>query len=216
MLKPFSALVIVAAGSLGLGGPWTALADDPRATEAEIALIPEWCKRIMTKDGSGTTSSQEPQVRAKIYDLQSSGCGGIHHFCWALIWANRGYFRSYDSQYPLAHLYGSAIDDMKYVFDHSRSGKCKLFPEMHTKTGELKLLLDRQDEAEESFRKALAIKPSYAPAYIGLSDLYEAQGAAEKAIEVLQAGIKANPKSSALQKKLKRVQQRSAGPSASP
>jgi tetratricopeptide (TPR) repeat protein len=213
MRKPFIALAAVAA-LLGLELPWSALADDPNADEVDLALLPEWCKVVMA-GGDAVQRSNDQRVRAKLFDITSSHCSGYHHYCWALVWANRGRFRDAGPD-RTRYYFEVAIDDLEYVFHHSDSKNCKLAPEMHTKIGEWKLQLDNLKGAEESFRSALAIKPSYAPAYLGLSDLYETQGTIEKSIEVLQAGIKANPKSVALEKKLKRVQQRSPGTSAAP
>lgn len=116
---------------------------------------------------------------------------------------------------PESAYYDVAMSDYGYVFSESkriaRHERCSLFPEMYTKIGELEMLRGRPKEAEQSYFKAISLKPTYVPAYVGLSDFYETQGLTDKAIATLQQGIKANPQSSALKKKLQRVEQRTSG-----
>lgn len=201
-------------------------ANDPQATEAEWALVPAWCSdslksySVTANPGlyaAGLAEIKDPQVRAKIVSLDKSGCSGYHHYCWALIWANRGYFYEGEDHWTLESFYGWAISDLNYVFNSSKNSKtCLLMPEMHTKRGEMQLLLGKAKEAEASYLAAIAIKREYAPAYIALSDMYESLGDSEKALEILQTGIKANPSSGALSKKLARLQARVAGQVAKP
>jgi Tfp pilus assembly protein PilF len=87
---------------------------------------------------------------------------------------------------------------------------------MHTKAGEWETLRGHPKEAEERFRKAIGIKPTHIQAYIGLCDLFESLGNNDSAIATLQIGIKANPTSSALKKKLARLQARISGKTAAP
>ena len=48
-------------------------------------------------------------------------------------------------------------------------------------------------EAEADFRKAISVDPKNLDAYAALARFYAFTGQADKAIEVLQQGIKANP-----------------------
>jgi len=49
--------------------------------------------------------------------------------------------------------------------------------------------LNRQDEAEHEFRHALAIKPRFGPAWIGLGQLLEATGRTNEAVNCFQRGL---------------------------
>lgn len=193
--------------------PVFVIADDPGASEAEKAMIPKWCAfSTYTRDVHGEgywRQIPDPAIRTKIKALDDARCNGYHHYCWALIWTNRGLINpiSEKKENPLFY-FEVALDDYLYVLGKSNEKTCPLVVDVHTKIGELQYLRGKPKEAEESFRKALKINPAHAPAYMGLSDLYEAVGASDQAIAILQAGIAANPKSSALRKKLQRVEQR--------
>jgi hypothetical protein len=206
-------LAVIVLSLLGYG---PASADEPRGTPAEYAMIPKWC--AYSNPGALTPIVGErgasPEVRAKVLQLRHAGCSGIHHYCWALIWSNRAFLND-TSDYDRQFHYSVAISDHQYVLDQSNKS-CPMIPELYTKQGELYALSNKPQDAEAKFRQALGVKASYAAAYIGLSDLYETQGATDKALAALQAGIKANPKSTALQKKLQRVQQRASGTAAQP
>jgi len=211
-----SCLLLIAMALNGLSGAGSAIAGDPQATEADWALIPAWCRFAMSarKTNNRVDQIPDPQLRAKIHALDTSGCNGFHHYCWALIWANRGYFANSEDHALRRSFFDWAISDLNYILANSEPGNtCSLFPETYTKMGEMKILINKPQEAETNYRAALKLKPGYAPAYAGLSDLYETQGHTDKAIAVLQAGLKVNPKSSALKKKLARLQARTAGAS---
>ncbi len=207
-------LLLIAMALNGLPGAGSALAGDPQATAADWALIPAWCRFAMSarKTDNRVNQIPDPQLRAKIHALDKSGCNGFHHYCWGLIWANRGYLYNGEDYNLRRSYFAWAISDFQYIFANSEPGNtCSLFPESYTKLGEMKLLIDKPREAESHYREALQLKPDYAPAYAGLSDLYETQGHIDKAVAVLQAGLKVKPTSSALKKKLARLQARTAG-----
>ncbi|MBV5272707.1 MAG: tetratricopeptide repeat protein [Lamprocystis purpurea] len=207
-------LLLIAMALSGLPGAGSAIAGDPQATEADWAMVPAWCRFAMSarKTNNRVDQIPDPQVRAKIRALDNSGCNGFHHYCWALIWANRGYFTSTEDQALRRSYFDWAISDFRYIFANSEPGNtCSLFPESYTKLGEMKLLIGKPQEAETHYRAALKLKPDYAPAYAGLSDLYETQGHIDKAVAILQAGLKVKPTSSALKKKFARLQARTGG-----
>jgi tetratricopeptide (TPR) repeat protein len=192
-------------------------AGNPDASEAEAALLPKWCAFAIESrsvHGEGAWKKiPDPVIRFRIHALDERGCNGYHHYCYGIVWTNRW------QQNPTAsnnQWGGMAIGDYEYVLRQSNPDTCPLVVDMRTKIGEIYLLQGDAKRAEESYRKALKIKPSYAPAYIGLSDLFENQGATDKSLAILQAGIKANPKSTALKKKLDRVQQRVSGTATQP
>lgn len=185
-------------------------ADDPHMTAAEAAALPKWCLVYNQTSNLAPHFTKDPELAAKLAGFLRSGCGGHHHYCWALVWANRGYFRDESSPTPANHYYGVALGDFGYTIGNSRD-TCSLLPDIYTKSGELQAAMGHPKEAEALFRKVIGLKPSYAPAYVGLSDLFESQDKSDEAITALQAGIKINPNSSALKKKLARVQARTSG-----
>ena len=175
-------------------------------TPAEQELLPEWCRnyQIIKRE-----EDWSPVAKAQIAKFRKSGCGGFHHYTWALIDANKAFFGDYPTEKK--HFYFSeAIDNFRYVFKNSKPS-CVLIPDMHAKSGDYYALMGKPKEAVESYQQALKANPGYTPAFIGLSDLYEMQGDTEKAVSILQAGVKANPRSNPLKKKLSRLQARISG-----
>lgn len=181
----------------------------------DLTMLPTWCQtyRYVLKEGENPYKA-DAQTLALQAKIDRSGCKGAWHFCWAM--ARRNHIISSEtSEAHLPFLVGVMAGDLNFLFKGSRP-TCALIPEVHVRLGEGYALIGNVKEAEKSFLAALKVKPGYALAYIGMSDMYENQGNTDKAIAVLQQGIKANPGSSGLKKKLARVQARASGESASP
>ena len=214
-----------AAAALTLAaGPKPAGADQPKNIQPhEWAMVPVWCPNAgasLSVQGNRRdfelAKVKDPDVRAKIVALDRSGCNGYHHYCYGLLWSNRAYLsfgvgdHSQDSYY-----FTNAIGDFEYVLGQSQPS-CSLRPDIYTKIGEIQSQLGKQKEAEASYAKALEIKRGYPMALVGLSDLFEARGETAKSIAVLREGLKINPQSTALKKKLQRLEARTAQPTNPP
>ncbi len=91
-----------------------------------------------------------------------------------------------------------------------------MLPDIYTKIGEVQWQLGKQKEAEASYAKALEIKRGYPMALVGLSDLFEARAETDKSIAILREGLKINPQSTILKKKLQRLEARTAKPTNPP
>jgi tetratricopeptide (TPR) repeat protein len=191
------------------------VANDPQMNAAEAAILPAWCLVYNQAGNLRPQDTKDPEIAAKLASFMRSGCSGHHHYCWALVWANRGYFRQETDSYPADYYYSVGIADLGYVLQNSQP-TCSLIPDMHTKAGEWEALRGRPKEAEERFRKAIGIKPTHSQAYVGLSDLFESLEKNDAAIAVLQLGIKTNPTSSVLKKKIARLQARISGKTEAP
>jgi len=183
----------------------------------EKAMAPDWCPFSGNARNTRNTVEQvkDPAIRAKLYSLDKSGCNGYHHYCWALVRSSRAILFERETPEIQRGDLLQALGDYNYVLGHSVHG-CSLFPDIFTKMGEIQIQLGQLKEGEASYKKAIGAKPGYAPAFVGLSDLYENQGDADKALAVLQQGLKVNPQSAALKKKLARVQARKTGQATPP
>lgn len=72
-------------------------------------------------------------------------------------------------------------------------------PESHTSLGTLHMHLGDPAAAEAAFRKAIAIDPTFSPAYVNLADMLRTEGRDTDARAVLEAGIEQAPEDAALQ-----------------
>jgi Flp pilus assembly protein TadD len=71
-------------------------------------------------------------------------------------------------------------------------------PEAHLNLGVLQAQLSKPLEAEQAYRTALRIDPSFAPTYVNLADLYRAQNRDEDGEKILRQGLAISPNDAAL------------------
>lgn len=71
-------------------------------------------------------------------------------------------------------------------------------PEGHVNLANLAAKRGNADVAIASYRKAIAIDPTFVPAYANLADLYRARGVEGEAEKVLREGLARNPQAAAL------------------
>ncbi|HYN76626.1 MAG TPA: tetratricopeptide repeat protein [Lamprocystis sp. (in: g-proteobacteria)] len=182
-----------------------------RAKANELPFIQPWCSYIsfVTNDQADRNPTPDPETAALIAKIHRTGCRGYWHACWGMALRNRGIAHQLEGTQE-GYWFHEAISGFGFVLRESGPA-CSLIPQLHAEMGETYALLGDVNAAEWSYRQALKAKPGYVKAYVGLSDLFEQQGAMDKAIAVLQEGIKANPASSGLKKKLQRVQARASG-----
>lgn len=199
VLSALLILIALMAGPLAAGPP-------PNITPQEVDLIPQWCPSY-TETLGVIRPARDPMVVAKINKLKRSGCSGIHHYCWALVRMNRFVLDHKLTPAEGKFLLTEAIADIDYGIRNSKPS-CSIQAEMHAKTGEIFGLLGDHPKAEDAYKKAFKYQKNYARSYIGIADLYELRGNPAQAIAVLEEGIKANPRSSALRRKLARVKER--------
>ncbi len=182
------------------------------AAAAQVALLPDWCEFYFKTSNLAPQNATDPAMSSKLAGFIRKGCAGHDRYCSALARANRVLMsQTFQSQPMSIEMQGSQFDAALADFDHVlRSSKpaCPLVPDMYTKSGEWMTKVGKYKIALERFQKAIRARNDYAPAYIGLSDLYETLEKPDYALAALQQGIKANPQSTALKKKLNRLQQR--------
>ena len=183
-----------------------ALANNPFVENDELNRLPEWCSYYPWVMGSHEPAKKNasPQVKAAIA-LVTSGCYGPQHYCWALVYANRGdsavNSRQRNTNYRLA------FPELDFVGKSSNTKEsCILIPEMLLKRGELHAKLGEYPSAVRNYRLAILRNPKEVRAYSGLSRVYQLMGSKKEALATLQDGVKANPKSNLLKKRLAELQ----------
>jgi tetratricopeptide (TPR) repeat protein len=168
-------------------------------TEAEMALIPAYCKDANTFGYGGTADSMSPNA-PKWVAMMGKGFWSIHHYCWALINLMR-------IQSPTAppnvkqFVRETALGDLDYVIQNSPTDFI-LLPEIFTKKGQIQLDLKDPVAANASFAKARSIKPDYWPAYTRWARYLQFIGQKADAKQLAEEGLSYSPDSIALRELL--------------
>jgi tetratricopeptide (TPR) repeat protein len=165
-------------------------------TEAEVALLPPYCRDANTIAGYGDASYNTSPNAPKWVALMGKGFWAIHHYCWALINLARIQRPSvpYNERQWKRE---SAIADLDYVIQHSDPDMI-LLPEIYTKKGEIYLVLKRYSQADEAYAKARELKPDYWPAYYQWAEYLRTAGQKEKARQMVEQGLAHAPNNKAL------------------
>lgn len=176
------------------------LANNPRATTQELRKLPAWCLHHPSVIGREKASLLPKD--ATLTRIGATGCGGVHHYCWALVQVNRAGFahnlRDRKVNYKLA------LSNLEYTLNSSTQS-CLLLPVIYMKVGEVQAKLGDYSNAVLSYRRVIDKQPHLSMAYYGLSNVYLRQDQYDEAIAVLEAGIKANPSSTSLKKHLEEL-----------
>ncbi len=164
-----------------------------------MARLPQYCTdRNERNVPENPTPAQAPWV-AKM----GSAFWAIHHYCWALINANRAEAAGLSPQLR-RHLYRWAINDSYYVIKVA-APDFVLLPEIFLRVGQYHVALAEPVEAQDAFNKSRELKPDYWPAYQQLANLNLSLGRRQAAIEVLKEGLERIPGQPALTASLQRI-----------
>jgi tetratricopeptide (TPR) repeat protein len=96
----------------------------------------------------------------------------------------------------------------------SKPRKEKQTPKTKTDFAQLEVQMNHPEKAEKFYREAIELDAKYAPAYAGLAQLYHSKNQIEKAMEVVQTGLKKKPKASELWNELAMIKQTQKDPKA--
>lgn len=172
------------------------------ATGADIVTLPPVCKLIMIErpgihgpvgQGDHPELFERPEYRL------AKGNIHLHHYCWALISKQR-YFRA-SSAGQRNYYFSQFMGDIDYVIKNS-SESWPYFYVMYIEQGSMLLIRGDYPASLAKADMALKQKPGEETAYALKFDIYMAMGDKKKAIESAQEGLKANPASKRLRKRL--------------
>lgn len=124
----------------------------------------------------------------------------VHHYCSALMKQHNALL-STDSR-TRADLYHLAKGEYRYVIDRWRTDSL-LYPEALVRLGKLEESTGNGSAAAKYYSDAIKVRSNYPPAYAAYSDWLGQLGKKDEAIKVLQAGLKASPRSKLLASRLK-------------
>lgn len=156
--------------------------------------LPEYCLYTQARPDRepglyGTPKSKE---YAKLY---GSAFHHMHHYCWGLDETYRAL--SEEEEQLRKGLYQSAINDFDYILLRSPDDFV-LKPEIYVNKGAALEALGRCVDAVEAYTEALLLRSDYVPAYIGLSNCFEALGDPQRALTVVESGLQQVPGSELL------------------
>ncbi len=162
-------------------------------TIAELRLLPPYCPdtQIISTHYGRKQAPTKYDAHTKTYvDIYGGDFWHLHHYCFGLLEVLRQY-RARDPNVRNASL-ARSISQFDYVLTRISRGST-LRPELHVKRAQSLVLLRRGGEAVADFKKAIALKPDYSPAYAYLSDYYKAAGKKNLALTTLEEGLAKMP-----------------------
>ncbi len=163
-------------------------------TDSDFARLPPYCKARL----KGPKSDRKYWSKRMWPDFIH-----MHHYCRGLHLLNKslGVIDKNEKNSILL----KAIQEFKYMQNMS-SKDFYLRPEIANKAGNAYLRLGKVPEAFKEFSRGIKLNPKYVLNYVGLSKVCRKQGDITKAKEILQRGLKHNPSSKLLKKRLKRLE----------
>jgi hypothetical protein len=208
---PLTGLVVTLLRHLLIGALIWSCASVARAqmpdgiSPGELARLPSYCPYTISWTVGGFPEGPLPQQRPWVQRL-GVGFWATHHYCWALINANRAKLAGVTAA-QRDHLHAKALDDVNYMLKNT-PGNFPLRPELHVKAGEYLVELRRHAAAVEHFDHAAAIKPDYWPAYTRKAELFMSLGMWQQARDAVGAGLAVLPDEPQLKALAERLAQR--------
>jgi hypothetical protein len=194
--KPVGAVSIVMACVLVLTSISASANKPDYITEAEMKLIPPYCRDANTFSGyGGTADSMSPNAPQWVATM-GKGFWAIHHYCWALINLMRIQSPTVSATVKTFER-EQALNDLGYVIQNS-PGDFILLPEIYTKAGEIQLDLRRPAAANVSFARARTLKPDYWPPYFRWAMYLKSTGQKANARQLVEEGLSYSPESKPL------------------
>ncbi len=188
----------------------------PQYSQADWALLPEWC--IDTQDGpfgSPSYSGESKYGRSKSpRSDQWTGIFGsdfwhMHHYCRGL-YATYRLQRATTPKERVAAL-EVAIDEYRYVVRQC-APTMPLLPEVYLRMGEMYLRKDDKTLASDAFAMARQLKPDYWPAYTRWADELVSLRLFERARDIIDEGLRHSPQEAELLQRRAQIAERISAP----
>jgi len=165
------------------GEPW----------RSDTLMLPQYCK---------DRAQSKKNFEKKWHSTFGEASLDIHHYCAGIYAEHQA--KSSSSKGDRTRELGLVIHQMGYCSNRCKE-HCVLYPELHTRWAWALGESGQADEAIKHYQLAIHAKPKYTPAYAKLSDLYMELNKPEEARNILQQGLKVNPKSSILKRRLQKI-----------
>jgi tetratricopeptide (TPR) repeat protein len=158
-------------------------------------LLPQYCK----DRAKGAQSPEFNKWRSTFGEAYIH----MHHYCKGVFAEQKA--KSTLDQRERARWLMSAASQMQKVSGSCNTGHV-LYPELHTRWGWALNEQGQTVEAIQHYQLALKAKRNYTLAYVRLSELYLKANQPDEARKILELGLQARPNSSALKKRLKKLE----------
>lgn len=140
--------------------------------------LPSYCAHMGVLMQGRTAEGR--QLRASY----GPGWEHMHHFCWALVDAQKGYD-------------GQAISNIDYAL--RRVGRnFKLRPMVLKQKAQILMLNGRVSEAVPVYKEIIDVQPDIEDGYLGLANIFLQQGDKKTAREIVKQGLRHSPDSAKL------------------
>ncbi|MCW5632281.1 MAG: hypothetical protein KIT17_03015 [Rubrivivax sp.] len=163
----------------------------------EMARLPEYCPHTWGYHRGG------PE-RAEWFSRLGPVMEHMHHYCWAILKANRAHGVGVPPQLRDT-LLSSAISESHYVIQRAPQDFV-LMPEILFRVGTYHAARSEWVQAIEFFDRSRAAKPDYWPPYLETANVNLRIGRRQQAVEALQAGLRVMPEEARLRDALKRIE----------
>jgi len=171
-----------------------------RPTEQELKLLPPYCKpkAVNMHSNTGPFQKYRPLIK-KWRNILGPDYDHAHHYCEALQYINKTYNEA--DQEKRNFYYKIALNNIAYMEQHASkhfilNGEIAYYKgKILEKTGKVPLAI-------KAYTKSIKLKPKFSAPYKSLFDIYIKLGMIDNAREVLKKGLKNNPKSKSLRKRI--------------
>ena len=162
-------------------------------TESELHSLPDLIQLKLRYHLGGNKDKQMLKLIRHYTQIYGAGYFTVHHFGKGLIYLNRAQFNATNTTYK-ARMLKYAIEELGYALDPNKLvkwGNNKAFETtfvylMYSKRGEAYMQQGNLAAAASDFMHSINIMPSYANAYVSLSQCYRRIGDTRKADEILK------------------------------
>ena len=190
---------LFAAGLLVLGAGAQADPMNPAtATPGELARLPDYCNHVW-----GYT--RDPAERANWFARMGPVFEHMHHYCWGMLKANRAAMPGVSPMIRRS-LYASAVQECHYVLRNNPDPNFALRPELLFRMGQWEAAMESWVQALDYYQASIATKADYWPPYLGIAEVNLKIGRRDRAVAILEQGLKVAPGATQLREALTRAQ----------
>lgn len=161
------------------------------ASDAEMALIPSYCKDTQGFGYGDQSSNTSPRAKHWV-GLMGETFWHMHHYCTGLIKKNRALkagVRPEDRKFMIK----DSINEYEYVIKNNKQHDFILLPEIYTRIGEGYIAISNSVAAEKAFAQARQLKPDYWPAYSHWAEHLIQTGKRAEAKKIVKKGLENSP-----------------------